>query len=124
MQYKIFAFFSFMLCANLQAQNKNAESVKYDVVVSFGSMCCGTASDDFLKEYIKNYNYKNKDTVNGWLMGGCGREGDRGRSQAGRCLLHQGTGADSGRDGRCEDRQVRPAGRLSGGLPGVPGAGS
>ena len=68
------AFFFFISCANLQAQNKNA--VKYDVIVSFGSMCCGTASDDFLKDFVKNYNRENKDSINGWLLGGCGREGE------------------------------------------------
>ena len=77
MQYKIILFYSLLFCTTLHVQNNiNTEPLKYDVIVSFESMCCGTASDDFLKEYIKNYNYKNKDTVNGWLMGGCGREGE------------------------------------------------
>ena len=77
MQYKMIIFFSLLFCITLNAQNiKNTEPVKYDVIVSFGSMCCGTASGDFLKEYVKNYNCKNKDTVNGWLLNGCGREGE------------------------------------------------
>ena len=77
MQYKMIVFSSLLFCTTLYAQNKkNTEPVKYDVIVSFGSMCCGTASDDFLKKYIKNYNCKNKDTVNGWLLDGCGREGE------------------------------------------------
>ena len=49
---------------------------KYDVVISFNSMCCGTASNDFLKEFITNFNAKNKVALNVWQMSGCGREGE------------------------------------------------
>lgn len=49
---------------------------KYDVVISFNSMCCGTASNDFLKEFITNFNAKNKVVLNVWQMTGCGREGE------------------------------------------------
>jgi hypothetical protein len=60
---------------NAQA-TKNGTPVKYEVVVSFGSMCCGTPSDDFLKDYIKKFTCKNKITINAWQLGGCGREGE------------------------------------------------
>ena len=49
---------------------------KYDVVISFNSMCCGTASNDFLKEFITGFNAKNKVSLNVWQMTGCGREGE------------------------------------------------
>ncbi len=77
MQYKIILFCSLLFCTTVHAQNNtNTEPVKYDVIVSFGSMCCGAASDDFLKGFVKSYNRENKDSINGWLLGGCGREGE------------------------------------------------
>jgi hypothetical protein len=65
----------FQICANAQT-GASPLPVKYDVVVSFGSMCCGTASDDFLKNYFKKVCYKNKTLVKAWILAGCGREGE------------------------------------------------
>lgn len=77
MKYRITFFFVLILCATLNAQTtKTTAPVKYDVVVSFGSICCGTPSDDFLKDFIKEFNCKNKVTINAWQLGGCGREGE------------------------------------------------
>jgi hypothetical protein len=73
----IYLFFALLLYTSLTAQTTPpGKSGKYDVVVSFGSMCCGTASDDFLKDFIKNCYAKNRDTIRGWVLNGCGREGE------------------------------------------------
>ncbi len=48
----------------------------YPVGVVFGSICCGTASDDFLKEFIKAYNNKNSTEIHADIAAGCGREGE------------------------------------------------
>ncbi len=71
-------FFFFMLVAFKANATTiiNSTSVNYGVVVSFGSMCCGTASDDFLKNFVKEFNFKNKVTINAMQVGGCGREGE------------------------------------------------
>ena len=59
------------------AQNSTPGTLaKFDVIVSFGSICCGTASDDFLKEYFKMCSSKNKDSIIALKLGGCGREGE------------------------------------------------
>lgn len=77
MQYRI-TFLFFMLITFKANANTiiNTPSVNYDVVVSFGSMCCGTASDDFLKNFVKEFNAKNKVVINAMQLGGCGREGE------------------------------------------------
>ena len=77
MKYAMLLFFyaTIALSGNCQVPTTSAP-LKYDVAISFGSMCCGTASDTFLKYYIKKFNCKNKVTVKAWLLGGCGREGE------------------------------------------------
>lgn len=77
MQYRI-TFFFFMLIAFKANANTiiNTPSANYGVVVSFGSMCCGTASDDFLKNFVKEFNTKNKVVISAMQVGGCGREGE------------------------------------------------
>ena len=67
---------SIMIFASADAQTTAATPEKYDVVISFNSMCCGTASNDFLKEFITNFNAKNKVALDVWQMSGCGREGE------------------------------------------------
>jgi hypothetical protein len=52
------------------------QEIIYPLAISFGSMCCGTPSDDFLKYFIMNYNKKNKTRMNAYKTGGCGREGE------------------------------------------------
>lgn len=77
MKYVISFFLYVILVVQVNGQTVTATaSQKYDVVVSFGSMCCGTASDIFLKDYIKKFNSKNKIAVKGKLLAGCGREGE------------------------------------------------
>lgn len=49
---------------------------KYDIVVSFNSICCGTPSDNFLHELVDSFNNKNRVHVAGWQLAGCGREGE------------------------------------------------
>jgi hypothetical protein len=39
-------------------------------------MCCGPVSDDFLKNFIQQFNRKNKVTIQAWQITGCGREGE------------------------------------------------
>ncbi|MBC7511854.1 MAG: hypothetical protein H7320_24410 [Ferruginibacter sp.] len=77
MPYRIIFFF-FMLVAFKANANTiiNTQSINYSVVVSFGSMCCGTASDDFLKNFVKQFNTKNKVVISAMQVGGCGREGE------------------------------------------------
>lgn len=49
---------------------------KYEVVVSFGSICCGPASDDFLKPFLNDHPTAKKRQLLAWKIGGCGREGE------------------------------------------------
>jgi len=77
MKFAPFLFLILLQFATVNAQNATPGTIpKCDMVVSFGSMCCGTASDDFLKDYIKKFNINSKDDIKGWLLGGCGREGE------------------------------------------------
>jgi hypothetical protein len=76
MKYIILLFLVSLINIFANAQPASANSEKYDVVVSFGSICCGTVSDDFLVDFIKQVNCKNKVTIQGWQLGGCGREGE------------------------------------------------
>ena len=77
MKYTILFFLYAAIAISVNGQPPNTSSpLKYDVAISFGSMCCGTASDTFLKDYIKKFNCKNKVLVEVWLSGGCGREGE------------------------------------------------
>ncbi len=78
MKFRIILFFALLQYASLAAQTSSpAKLDKYDVVVSFGSMCCGPASDDFLKDFVKKCTAQNKkDIIKGWMLDGCGREGE------------------------------------------------
>lgn len=49
---------------------------KYEVVLSFNSMCCGAPSPDFLRSFLNTYTTKNKTTINVAQMSSCGREGE------------------------------------------------
>ncbi len=59
-----------------EAQVKTSQPATFDIVVAFGSMCCGTASDTFLKEYYKKFLKTNKSVIPASLASGCGREGE------------------------------------------------
>ena len=48
----------------------------YPIAVSFGSMCCGPSSDQFLKDFVKKFNKKNGAKITGEKYAGCGREGE------------------------------------------------
>lgn len=77
MKLRLTLFFVLITTTLLNAQPATvAEPANYGVAVSFGSKCCGTASDRFLKDFIKDFNLKNKVTINGFKMDGCGREGE------------------------------------------------
>ena len=76
MKYIIILFLVSQVHSFANAQPASATPEKYDVVVSFGSMCCGTVSDDFLADFIKQFNCKNKVTIQGLQLSGCGREGE------------------------------------------------
>lgn len=58
------------------AENNFANPIIYDLVVSFNSICCGPASNEFLHNFIDSFNKKNKVIVPAWQLGGCGREGE------------------------------------------------
>lgn len=53
-----------------------ATDSSYPLAVSFGSMCCGTASPDFLKSFIKSFNKKNGSKISADIAGACGKEGE------------------------------------------------
>ncbi len=60
----------------IHAQTKIKTPSTFDVVVSFGSICCGTASDDFLKTFIKKFNKTHKVKIPSYKASGCGKEGE------------------------------------------------
>jgi hypothetical protein len=77
MKFGIILLFGLLQNIAINAQNTAAGTpAKFDVIVSFGSVCCGTSSDDFLKDYIKTYTSKNKETMIALKVGGCGKEGE------------------------------------------------
>lgn len=65
------------MVSNINARQKIDTSLRtYDVVISFNSICCGTPSADFLRDFLNQYANKNKIAPQAWLLGGCGREGE------------------------------------------------
>ncbi|HSN60365.1 MAG TPA: hypothetical protein VLR49_05500 [Ferruginibacter sp.] len=48
----------------------------YPVAVSFGSIRCGTPSDDFLKSFADGFNKKNSVKITADIAAGCGKEGE------------------------------------------------
>jgi hypothetical protein len=70
---------STMLNVSIVAAQSKADAAapaKYDVAVSFNSICCGPPSADFLKAFVKKFNKDNKLVLNASIAGGCGREGE------------------------------------------------
>ena len=65
---------SLFACA--QTKNMTTQKKEYKIAVAFTSICCGTASNDFLKDYVNNFCDKNKVKVAAFQKGGCGREGE------------------------------------------------
>ncbi len=69
-------------CSNSNIKNVNipgstvTDSTAYPLAVSFNSICCGTASSDFLKSFLKLFNQKNKTDIAADIAAGCGREGE------------------------------------------------
>ena len=76
MNLKISLFVFLLFCGRLNAQTTSSTPDNYDVVVFFGSICCGPPSDDFLKDFVSEFAAKNKVVINAWQLGGCGREGE------------------------------------------------
>jgi hypothetical protein len=76
MKFAVTFFLSALLHVQGYTQTDSSRVEKYDAVVSFGSMCCGPASDDFLKSFTQQFNKKNKVTIQAWQITGCGREGE------------------------------------------------
>lgn len=71
------AFILFILMHTITyAQAGSTLPERFDVVASFGSICCGPVDDSFLKTYIKQFDLKHKVAVSVWQKGGCGREGE------------------------------------------------
>ena len=52
------------------------DSNTYPLAVSFNSICCGTASPDFLKTFVKQFNEKNSTNISADIAAGCGKEGE------------------------------------------------
>ncbi len=77
MKYSILLLVTLLTGIIAAAQNKTAAApAKYDVAISFNSICCGPPSSDFLKDFIKKFNKENKLTLKTLIAGGCGREGE------------------------------------------------
>ncbi|MDN3656403.1 hypothetical protein QWZ08_12235 [Ferruginibacter paludis] len=76
MKIAVTFFLSALLHMQGYTQPDSSRVEKYDAVVSFGSMCCGPVSDDFLKNFTQQFNKKNKITIQAWQITGCGREGE------------------------------------------------
>lgn len=74
----LFIFFAAMITGTIaNGQNKKvALPTKFDVAVSFNSICCGPPSSDFLKDFVKKFNKENKLTLKTFIAAGCGREGE------------------------------------------------
>ena len=67
----------FFIATNSIAQNINTVLPKtFEVVVFFGSKCCGPAKDNFLLEFLSEFKLKTNSSINAWRQGGCGREGE------------------------------------------------
>lgn len=76
-------FWLFCLAACVQAGKTTTpkdldepEPPKYDIAIKFGSICCGPASDDFLKKFVSDFCQKNKNSIHAFYKGSCGREGE------------------------------------------------
>jgi hypothetical protein len=77
MKHYIILLSALLTAGIITAQNKTAAApAKYDVAVSFNSICCGPPSADFLKAFVKKFNKDNKVVLNTSIAGGCGREGE------------------------------------------------
>lgn len=76
MKYLSILLFSCMLQTPANSQPDTAAVEKYEIAVSFGSMCCGPVSDAFLKDFIRQFSSKNKVIIPALQIGGCGREGE------------------------------------------------
>ena len=50
--------------------------ITYEAAVHFSSICCGTTSDNFLKDFVSKFNKYYKVKVPAQKLGGCGREGE------------------------------------------------
>ena len=67
----------FLINCNMAATPAAAGQEKlYVVGVGFNSICCGPASDQFLKDFVKKFNKTNKVTIKADKIAGCGREGE------------------------------------------------
>ena len=72
-----FAIISNTLAGIKQSLLKDSLNLsKYDIVISFNSICCGPPSDNFLHEFVDSFNNKNRVHITGWQLGSCGREGE------------------------------------------------
>ncbi len=66
----------FMLGIFKSGAQQKILSPKYDVVISFNSICCGAPSDDFLKDFVAKCIKVYNTGIEGWQTGACGREGE------------------------------------------------
>ncbi len=69
-------------CSNSTIKNgSNAaapatDSTVYPLAVAFNSICCGTASSDFLKSFVVTFNQKNNSNISADIAAACGKEGE------------------------------------------------
>jgi len=52
------------------------DSTAYPLAVSFNSICCGTASSDFLKSFVVTFNQRNGTNISADIAAACGKEGE------------------------------------------------
>ncbi len=64
-------------CSSSVSQTKTVskESV-YTAGLYFGSICCGTVSDDFVKPFVVDFNKSHETAIAADKAAGCGKEGE------------------------------------------------
>lgn len=72
----ILLLFTLLINTNKHTTASTVHNSNYIAGVSFGSMCCGPSSDEFLKDYVKKFNKKYATKITADKFGGCGREGE------------------------------------------------
>ncbi len=69
-------------CSNSRIKNGSSggatptDSTGYPLAVSFNSICCGTASADFLKSFVISFNQRTSTSIAADIAAACGKEGE------------------------------------------------
>ncbi len=76
MKYLIIAIALFAQGCSSSNGNSTSATGEYVAAVSFGSVCCGTVSDDFLKTFVKKYSSDHNVEIKADVAAACGKEGE------------------------------------------------